>query len=66
MAGVIPSSREIKESTNMKIAVAGTGYFLGTLQRVFERDTGFKPGASLEDGLRAFTKWYREYCKVGA
>ena len=50
----------------MKIAVAGTGYFLGTLQRVFERDTGFKPGASLEDGLRAFTKWYREYCKVGA
>ena len=26
-----------------------------------ERDTGFKPYTPLEDGLRAFAKWYREY-----
>ena len=26
-----------------------------------ERDTGFKPSTPLEDGLRAFAKWYREY-----
>lgn len=26
-----------------------------------ERDTGFKPSTSLEDGLRAFARWYREY-----
>lgn len=25
------------------------------------RDTGFKPSTNLEDGLRAFAKWYREY-----
>lgn len=27
-----------------------------------ERDTGFKPCTPLEDGLRAFAKWYRQYC----
>lgn len=26
-----------------------------------ERDFGYKPATSLEDGLRAFTKWYRTY-----
>ncbi len=26
-----------------------------------ERDTGFKPGTPLEDGLRAFAKWYKAY-----
>lgn len=26
-----------------------------------ERDTGFKPSTKLEDGLRAFAKWYRQY-----
>ena len=26
-----------------------------------ERDTGFKPSTRLEDGLRAFARWYREY-----
>lgn len=29
-----------------------------------ERDTGFRPSTRLEDGLRAFAKWYRGYyCK---
>ena len=26
-----------------------------------ERDTGFRPSTPLEDGLRAFAKWYKEY-----
>ena len=26
-----------------------------------ERDTGFRPSTKLEDGLRAFARWYREY-----
>ena len=26
-----------------------------------ERDTGFKPCTPLEDGLRAFAKWYKKY-----
>ena len=26
-----------------------------------ERDTGFKPSTPLEDGLRAFAKWYKTY-----
>ena len=30
-----------------------------------ERDFGYKPATPLEDGLRAFAKWYREYYKVG-
>ena len=29
-----------------------------------ERDTGFKPSTSLEDGLREFAKWYKEYYKI--
>ena len=27
-----------------------------------ERDFGYKPATPLEDGLRAFAMWYREYC----
>lgn len=27
-----------------------------------ERDFGYKPATKLEDGLRAFAKWYRDYC----
>ena len=30
-----------------------------------ERDTGFKPSTSLEDGLREFAKWYKGYCGIG-
>ena len=26
-----------------------------------QRDLGYKPATPLEDGLRAFAKWYREY-----
>ena len=29
-----------------------------------ERDTGFKPSTPLEDGLRAFAKWYKVYYEV--
>jgi UDP-glucuronate 4-epimerase len=29
-----------------------------------ERDTGFRPKTSLEDGLLAFVRWYRDYFKV--
>lgn len=29
-----------------------------------ERDFGYKPSTSLEDGLRSFAKWYREYYGV--
>lgn len=28
------------------------------------RDVGFKPATSIEDGVAAFVKWYREYYKV--
>lgn len=27
-------------------------------------DTGFKPGTSIEEGIRCFVKWYREYYRV--
>ena len=29
-----------------------------------QRDLGYKPATPLEDGLRAFAKWYREYRKI--
>lgn len=29
-----------------------------------ERDTGFKPSTKLEDGLREFARWYRDYCRL--
>lgn len=29
-----------------------------------ERDTGFKPSTKLEDGLREFARWYRDYYRV--
>jgi UDP-glucuronate 4-epimerase len=28
------------------------------------KDVSFKPGTSVEDGIRRFIKWYREYYKV--
>lgn len=31
----------------------------------FERDFGYKPATRLEDGLRAFARWYRGYYDVG-
>ena len=31
-----------------------------------QRDLGYKPATPLEDGLRTFAKWYREYYKVEA
>ena len=31
-----------------------------------QRDLGYKPATPLEDGLRAFAKWYRGYYKVEA
>ena len=30
-----------------------------------ERDFGYKPATPLEEGLRAFAKWYREYYGIG-
>lgn len=29
-----------------------------------ERDTGFKPSTKLEDGLREFARWYRDYYRL--
>jgi UDP-glucuronate 4-epimerase len=26
-----------------------------------ERDVGFRPSTSIEDGIASFAKWYREY-----
>jgi UDP-glucuronate 4-epimerase len=31
-----------------------------------ERDIGFRPATSLEDGIARFAKWYREYHKIEA
>jgi UDP-glucuronate 4-epimerase len=28
------------------------------------RDTGFAPQTPIEDGIRDFVKWYRDYYKV--
>jgi UDP-glucuronate 4-epimerase len=28
------------------------------------RDTGFRPQTSIEDGLRAFVAWYRDYHRI--
>ncbi len=30
-----------------------------------ERDIGFKPSTSIEDGLKRFVEWYKEYYKIG-
>nr|WP_216662449.1 NAD-dependent epimerase/dehydratase family protein [Adlercreutzia sp. ZJ473] len=29
-----------------------------------ERDLGFRPSTKLEDGLRAFARWYKGYCRL--
>jgi len=29
-----------------------------------ERDINFKPSTSIEDGLRKFVQWYKEYYKA--
>jgi len=29
-----------------------------------ERDVGFKPATSIEDGINKFVAWYRDYYKV--
>ncbi len=29
-----------------------------------ERDIGFRPSTSIEDGIASFAKWYREYHRL--
>ena len=29
-----------------------------------ERDIGFRPSPSIEDGIASFAKWYREYHRI--
>ena len=29
-----------------------------------ERDIGFRPGTSIEDGVARFARWYREYHRI--
>ena len=31
---------------------------------ILVRDTGFAPQTPIEDGIRDFVKWYRDYYKV--
>ena len=30
-----------------------------------ERDFGFKPGTTIQEGLGKFAKWYKEYYHIG-
>jgi UDP-glucuronate 4-epimerase len=58
--------RELGRSAVKDLAPMQPGDVVQTFADVSElmRDTGFAPTTPIEDGIRNFVRWYRDYYKV--
>lgn len=59
--GVLPESYDFEAHRELVPMQPGDVPVTYADTSALERDTGFKPSTSLEDGLREFARWYRDY-----
>lgn len=59
--GVLPSDYDFEAHRELVPMQPGDVPVTYADTSALERDMGYKPSTSLEDGLRAFAKWYRAY-----
>lgn len=62
--GVLPADFNFEEHRQLVPMQPGDVPVTYADTSALEHDTGFKPQTPLEDGLRAFAKWYKEYYKL--
>lgn len=62
--GVLPKSFDFEAHKQLVPMQPGDVPVTYADTSALERDTGFKPSTPLENGLRAFAKWYKAYYRV--
>ena len=62
-AGVLPKGYDIESKKELVPMQPGDVEVTYADTTPLERDYGFKPSATLRDGLRKFAEWYKEYYK---
>lgn len=60
-AGVLPENYDFEAHKELVAMQPGDVPVTYADTSALERDFGFKPSTSLRDGLREFTKWYKEF-----
>lgn len=60
-AGVLPADYDFEAHKELVPMQAGDVPVTYADTSALERDFGFKPGTGLRDGLRQFTRWYKEF-----
>lgn len=60
-AGVLPEDYDFESHKKLVPMQAGDVPITYADTSALEEDFGFKPNTSLRDGLRAFSKWYKEF-----
>ena len=61
LAGVLPEDYDFESHKKLVPMQAGDVPVTYADTSALEEDFGFKPNTSLRDGLRAFSKWYKEF-----
>lgn len=61
LAGVLPEDYDFESHKKLVPMQAGDVPITYADTSALEEDFGFKPNTSLRDGLRAFSKWYKEF-----
>ena len=63
-AGVLPSDYDFESHKKLVPMQPGDVPVTYADTSALEKDTGFKPNTPLREGLRRFTKWYKEFYKI--
>lgn len=61
-AGVLPEDYDFESHKELVPMQPGDVSVTYADTSALEKDFGFKPSTSLQDGIRKFAKWYKEYC----
>ena len=61
LTGVLPENYDFESHKKLVPMQAGDVPVTYADTSALEEDFGFKPNTSLRDGLRAFSKWYKEF-----
>ena len=63
-AGVLPGDYDFESHKKLVPMQPGDVPVTYADTSALEKDTGFKPNTPLREGLRRFTKWYKEFYKI--